>query len=76
MVCCMRENLKAAIEFKHQNNDKRLHYNDNKGEKGEKGEKTIICECGKKYLYSQGLSKHKKKCNNYEKKNEEKNSSP
>jgi hypothetical protein len=34
--------------------------------------KIFLCECGKKYMYSQGLSKHKKKCNNYEKKNDEK----
>ena len=64
--CCKKYNFD-----RHTGTDKhlRIHFGHNLDTKkeqneqiSENGNKKFLCECGKEYKYSQGLSKHKKNC--------------
>jgi hypothetical protein len=66
--CCKKYNYdRHCLTDKH----KMIHDGyimDTKNEQNEQNEqkqqvKSFVCECGNKYKYSQGLSKHKKNCN-------------
>jgi len=70
--CCKKYNLnRHYLSDKHT----RIHFGyilDTKKEQNEQKEEKYIfsCNCGNKYKYSQGLSKHKQKCKNNIKNNE------
>jgi hypothetical protein len=59
---------KHNLTLKHKNLSQGLQKDDKKGEKGEtdkkkdNDKKLFICTCGNKYMYRQGLCKHKKIC--------------
>ena len=56
---------------KHQKRTEWIHLDTNGYQKGPKGPAASYeCECGKKYKFSQGLSKHKKTCQNSTEKKE------
>ena len=63
--CCKKYNYdRHCLTDKH----KWIHFGhimDTKNEQNEQKDKVknFVCECGNKYKYSQGLSKHKKNCN-------------
>jgi len=57
--------MKHLMTLKHKNDDHDDQNDDPKVAKAyENKQKKYVCECGKEYKYKQGLSVHKKKCNN------------
>jgi hypothetical protein len=65
--CCKKSSYeKHLLTSKHKNNDAQLQKNPNK----------YICECGKEYVYRQGLYLHKKTCYFINENNETCNNKP
>ena len=75
--CSKQSNYdKHLLTLKHQNVDKMLTNADGKNAENAENSETInahICECGKEYKHRQSLFIHKKKCQNFNKKEPDNN---
>lgn len=59
-ICCRRNDFeKHELTAKHQKTIKWITLDN---ENSQNSQAKFVCECGNKYLYSSGLSKHRKKC--------------